>query len=328
MKNHFSKNGFSLGLLIFLLLSLVSIARADNCSGKFINPIVDICWECMFPITIGNMELVGGDLPDTKNPSLPLCFCGAPPRIGINAGFWEPFRVADVTKRPFCFVNLGGKTLDLGFDVGTNSVNRTENQNNATWHIHWYIYPILSWLNILIDFSCMEDSKFDIAYLSELDPLWQDDALALILDPEAMLFTSLPAHAACSADCVASSSGLPIDSLFWCAGCQGSFYPLNGRVAAHVSSVQSSLLTVERLTYKLHRQLQLWGTMSDSKTCEKYPMPIIQKSQYRAQLTYPSPSDCYPYGRSTVLYEANREFPVKGEDFGYLIWRKRNCCVF
>nr|WP_284525173.1 TraU family protein [Orientia tsutsugamushi] len=22
-----------------------------------------------------------------------------------------------------------------------------------------------------------------------------------------------------------------------------------------------------------------------------------------------------------------REFPVNGEDFGYLIWRKRDCCL-
>ncbi|XEO10470.1 TraU family protein [Orientia tsutsugamushi] len=27
------------------------------------------------------------------------------------------------------------------------------------------------------------------------------------------------------------------------------------------------------------------------------------------------------------MWQAGREFPVNGEDFGYLIWRKRDCCL-
>ncbi|NDE19534.1 MAG: conjugative transfer protein, partial [Alphaproteobacteria bacterium] len=27
------------------------------------------------------------------------------------------------------------------------------------------------------------------------------------------------------------------------------------------------------------------------------------------------------------LWQAGREFPVWGEDFSFLIWRKRDCCV-
>ncbi|MCF6196996.1 MAG: TraU family protein [Emcibacter sp.] len=39
------------------------------------------------------------------------------------------------------------------------------------------------------------------------------------------------------------------------------------------------------------------------------------------------PNTCVPMGRSNVLFESGRMIPVIGEDFGYLIWRKRNCCV-
>ena len=82
----------------------------------------------------------------------------------------------------------------------------------------------------------------DIAWASELDPAWLDDELSFLLNPEAALFANLPAQAACAADCTTSSAGLPLDALFWCAGCQGGMYPLTGNVAAHVGGVQASLL--------------------------------------------------------------------------------------
>ncbi len=310
-----------------------AFASAVNCTGKFPNPISDICWECLFPITIGSTELVSGSQPDTPNPSSPICACSQPfPRIGIAAGFWEPIRLVDVTKRPFCFVNLGGMEIDAGLDLGTGKAPGNNDKYNATWYVHWYVYPLLYWLNLLTDLSCLEASSFDIAYVTELDPLWLDDELTFLLNPEAILFSHPIAHAACAADCVAATTHLPLDALFWCAGCQGGMYPMNGKVQAHVNGVQSSLLATEKMIYKLHRQLLLPGTSGEEALCQPYPMPVIKKSQYRTQMTNPVPTTgdggCAPLGKSSVLYEAAKELPVIGEDFGYLIWRKRNCCVF
>ena len=28
-------------------------AAVDTCNGNFVNPIGDICWDCMFPLSIG-----------------------------------------------------------------------------------------------------------------------------------------------------------------------------------------------------------------------------------------------------------------------------------
>ena len=58
-----------------MIVSFVIISnKADaKCTGRFVDPIGDICWECMFPITLGSMELIGGDMPDTNNPDLPIC---------------------------------------------------------------------------------------------------------------------------------------------------------------------------------------------------------------------------------------------------------------
>ena len=66
--------------------------------------------------------------------------------------------------------------------------------------------------------------------------------------------------------------------------------------------------------------------------CNKYVMPILKKSQYRIQMTNPTPTvsgkyACSPIGATTLPPDAGRAFPVKGEDFGYLLWRKRNCCM-
>lgn len=35
---------------------------------------------------------------------------------------------------------------------------------------------------------------------------------------------------------------------------------------------------------------------------------------------------CQPLGRSTIRWGAGREFPFEGEDFAYMVFRKRNCC--
>ena len=58
-------------------------------------------------------------------------------------------------------------------------------------------------------------------------------------------------------------------------------------------------------------------------------MPLIRKTQYKTQMTYPLPTAnrCDPLGRSDALWSSGRAYPYKGEDFGYLIWRKRNCCL-
>jgi conjugal transfer pilus assembly protein TraU len=320
--------------VLALLLCAVSVsASAEVCTGKFPNPITDVCWECLFPISIGSIKLASGGQPDTTNPSSPICSCPNPfPRIGIATGFWEPARLVDVTKRPFCFVNLGGLSIDPGINIGTGKSPSDNQTTEANWHVHWYIYPLLYWLNLIVDFACLEASGFDIAYVTELDPLWQDDELTFLLNPEAVLFGNPIAQAACAADCLASTVHLPMDSLFWCAGCQGGMYPMNGRIKGHIGSVQSSLLAAERMTYKLHREGLAWGTSGQAALCQPYPMPIIKKSQYRSQLINPvattGEGGCVPFGKTSTLYESGKEIPVIGEDFGFLIWRKRNCCAF
>ena len=319
-------------ITIVVIINMIVVTPVhSHCVGKFVNPVTDICWSCIFPITIAGLR-VSKPGEDTANPQRPLCFCKDPPRVGIPISFWEPVRLVDVTRTPYCMVSMGGLVMGPNTGVrhrGTVGHRVAGGMKHSFYHVHWYIYPVIYWLELLTDFVCMEKSEFDVAYLTELDPLWNDDETSFLINPEAVLFGNPIAQAACAADCVTASAGFSHDFLFWCAGCQGSMYPFTGSVPAHSSGIQASLLVTERFIAKLHREGLAWGYMGLQGLCDKYPMPIIRKSQYKTQMTYPVPNTagCHPLGRSDIVWSAGKHIPVKGEDFGYLIWRKRNCCL-
>tara|TARA_R110002126_G_scaffold150129_1_gene296209 strand:+ start:12570 stop:13553 length:984 start_codon:yes stop_codon:yes gene_type:complete len=323
--------------IIILIMFISNSIIANTCKGHFANPITDVCWSCLFPLSIGQAKVVHSDKPDTSNPSSPICACGGDaPRIGLSIGFWEPIALVDVTHKPYCLVNLGGISLDLGASYKHGYQNSHQGNNSTSFYnVHWYKFPLMLWLNLLTSAACLETSEFDVAYLSELDPTWQDDELAFITNPEAILFANPIAQGSCAADAISASTGnLPISSLFWCAGAQGSMYPLSGRVQNHIGGVQASTLLTERLAYKLHRFPPL---LEDSvpengiRLCSQHRMTVIPKERYRYQMVNPiattNSNGCRPFGATTATWESGHEYPVKGEDFGYLVWRKRNCCA-
>ncbi len=65
-------------LLLFLtgtfLLFSAGPAQATGCTGSFVNPITDICRDCIFPIGIGPVR-VFDDRPDPPNPESFICAC-------------------------------------------------------------------------------------------------------------------------------------------------------------------------------------------------------------------------------------------------------------
>ena len=329
-------------IITFLILISINVNQAYAvCTGRFINPITDVCWRCLFPLKIAGITIPGlsfdnmQDVAGADQVSSPICFCMTPfPRVGLTFSFWEPVRLVDVVRDPFCFTSLGGITLSPGLPIFGGATSADESGDNTSiYHVHYYVFPLMFFLNLLIDAVCLENEGFDLAYLTELDPTWKSDPLAMILHPEAIIFANPIAQFACSGDCALASAGFPLDLMFWCGGCQGSVYPLTGNVQAHVGGVQASLLQVQRMIYKLHRQGMLWGSFGNMGLCGRYPMPIWRKSQYRSQITYPIPAvsaepfPCNPMGRTSVLYESGREFPIKGEHSAWLIWKKRDCCM-
>ncbi|HAJ1846092.1 TPA: hypothetical protein HML71_20140 [Escherichia coli] len=277
-------------LMLFLLAGHVPAASADSaCEGRFVNPITDICWSCIFPLSLGSIKVSQGKVPDTANPSMPIQICPAPPplfrRIGLAIGYWEPMALTDVTRSPGCMVNLGFSLPAFGKTAQGTAKKDEKQVNGAFYHVHWYKYPLTYWLNIITSLGCLEGGDLDIAYLSEIDPTWTDSSLTTILNPEAVIFANPIAQGACAADAIASAFNMPLDVLFWCAGSQGSMYPFNGQVSNESSPLQSSLLVSERMAFKLHRQGMIMETIGkNNAVCNEYPSPILPKERWRYQM--------------------------------------------
>lgn len=337
-------------LALIALLSLSPFAMAEDngnvsnnnrgltCDGEWINPITDVCWECLFPMSIGDTSVSSGSLPDTTNPSA-IQTCPFPPpifkRIGIAIGYWEPSAVTDVTRSPMCMVNLGGMQIG-GFKkqlIGASSKagSQGDGRTGTFYHTHWYQYPLISWLKIFSEDMCMQGGEFDIGYMSELDPMWNDDTLSLYVNPEAALFGNPVAQLACVADAIAAETHLPLDALFWCAGSHGSIYPFTGTTSRENSPLNQAVLMSERMNFKLHRQGIVQDTFPyDTAVCFSGSVPIVPKERYRYQLVNPIPNAnaCHPYGRNVMRWQAGHDTPTTSKNYGYLIWRKRNCVIF
>ena len=322
------------GVLIVssVLCSLLLGSASWACRGHWVNPVTDISWRCLFPLSVGAAVLTQRPLPDTPNPASPVCACaqGDIPKVGLAVGFWEPVRLVEVVREPFCFPTLGGLSIPLGV---TRGQGRATPGGTSVYHVHVIRYPLLSLLDLLTEGACGDPPTMDVPYLSELDPSWQDDALSVIKSPESLLFASRPLQTLCATDCAAATAHLPLNHLVWCAGCQGSLYPFTGHVAAHIGGVQGALLLAERAVAQEHRLLRLWEASGTTlgALCHKRPQPVVPKNQYRLAMVYPKPATkvgCLPFGRSSVTWEAGHEYPVTGEDFAYVVWRKRNCCAF
>jgi conjugal transfer pilus assembly protein TraU len=329
---------FILSFMIGLCLLTTSYAGGGStCNAHFVMPS-DIDWDGLFPMSFGSIPVAGGDTPDTDNNPIPVCMCPAPPpvfeRIGLSFGYWEPDAEVDVTKTPFCMVNMGFK-LSIKMktqDIGGTTTNHENNYVDGNFfHLHWYKSPWAYLLNLLTDVGCLETGSLDLAYMSEFDPTWQDDQLSMIINPEAVLFGNMIADLACTADAIKTipNSQLPIDALFWCMGSNGNTYPLDGNNITGYTPIQSATLLQEKFNFKLHRE----GIVQDSSPatgamCYTQYKPIMPKSRYRYEMVNQTPDlHVHPYGHMTYLWETGHNNPTTGNDFGFLVWRKRNCCL-
>lgn len=316
------------------------------CTGRFVNLVTDICWDCVFPIAIGRIAAPMGQEDNDSNPGNPLCICpiGYPPyrRIGLTLGYWEPAYTMEVVRTPFCFPTLGGYYMGASRNAPWGARDaRASSQavaRTSFYQVHNYMTPLLPLLGLVTSKYCSQTSSYDLAYMTEYDPTWDDDELAMMLAPESVLFANLLTIGVCSADCVAASIGFGFRELFWCSGCNGVTYPMNGKNQVHHGGVQSTALLTHRMLAKLHRQTVAWQTWGASAVCSPHPNVLMDKTGYKTQIVYPvamtSGTDgtgsrrcCQPLGRTTQIYGAGREFPIRGEDFAFMVWRKRNCCA-
>ncbi|KJV51011.1 traU family protein [Orientia tsutsugamushi str. Gilliam] len=69
---------------------------------------------------------------------------------------------------------------------------------------------------------------------------------------------------------------------------------------------------VSKFMAKMHRQLMLWGYYVIKAYVVSIPMPIMKKSQYRLQMTYPIPEtkSCKSIGQTEAIWQAVENFQL------------------
>ncbi|HPL63777.1 MAG TPA: TraU family protein [Syntrophales bacterium] len=326
---------FCAALLFALPLLFPAPAPAVCKPGGPLNPVTDICWQCILPFTFGGIPILPGPSENEMgDPArLPVCFCPFPPpifvRIGIPISFWEPARFNETVKDPFCFPGAGvGFTNGGGFLSGGNNEQRASDDaaRYSKTQAHHLLFPVWSILELLTDFICVEHSGFDVAYITEVDPLWQNDILAFIIHPESLLFANPVAQLACVADSISANAGYSQSPLFWCIGSSGSAYPMTGNVN-NQDFLQANETVSARLQYKLSRELLTCDTALNLCAC--VPTPIWVKHNYRTHIAKPVRDfQCHPFGRSDLIWGPLKNPAGAGDNFAWMIFRKRACCAF
>jgi len=320
-------------VLMFILMTTDVFAR---CDAEFVNPLTDVEWTGIYPIRLFGEVVSPSGVSPGHIIRAPFCSCedGGRTRVGVLSGFWEPVRLVDVVKDPFCMAGMGFE-MDGGDDVwgagGKQSANIGKEQGQGTFfQTHLYIYPVWTILELFADYICCERGTFDIAYMTELDPLWDDDLLTTMINPESILFANPVAQMSCMADAVAAGTYWPLQPMFWCAGSWGQMYPLAGRTDNR-NLTEASANEMAKLIFKLHRELIAMGTSGEGALCGPFIAPTILKDQYKFQIVRPvKGSWIFPIGRSSLIWGAGKNPPIpgKGDNFCYLMFRDRDCCAY
>lgn len=329
-----------------LVLVLCSNLNADMVSGQSCTAAIGGSSSAMtvftnvlassyniLPIKVSGVPLTPDfGLEDYATTSSPVCVCPTPfPRIGIPIELWEPNAIIDISNIPNCSPTLG-MSIPINLVAGNSfqEINKQNVQNRESYQITYIKYPLFKMLSLFLDLVCLEvDGSVDIAYLSTVDPLWQNDMWSLILNPDAFLFANPIAQFACIPDSIAANAGFPLDPLYWCFGSWNQTFPLT-KATNGVSSPEAAMAIASKTLFKLHRQLMLWGSVGSEGLCGKYPMPIMRKSQYMMYPVFPVMPHPFriPIGRSGLIWSAGQDIPVvNSHNWSIMTYKKRNCCA-
>jgi conjugal transfer pilus assembly protein TraU len=332
----------TLTIAAIFIVPVISHAKCTN-SGQ-LNPESDVCWDCMFPLSIAGIEVMEGpyenDVPSMA--SVPICICPAnypqEETEGIPLSYWEPARYIETVRDPYCMPSMGGgmgsgsglSSLLNGNEIygtgATNSSPADYQANLSTMQAHFFLFPIFQLMDILQDMiTCTENGSYDVEFMSETDPLWQDDTLSFIADPEGLLFADYTAQISCMLDGASTAVGYSLDLLYWCIASSGSLYPITGHLSEN-DAVQAHMGAAARSQFWILRSFAdcdpgLWY-------CGCVPTPIWVKHNYRIQLATPiNDNFCNPYGRTSLIWGSEKDPPyISQRNFVWIIFRRHICC--
>lgn len=305
-------------------------ARAACTDSSMINPINDIVWDCIFPISIAGIPLDFGEHPPDNERGGFFCECPGQgiTGMGFQVSFWEPARMIDTVQDAWCFPGLG---MSMSAGAGSGYVGGGSYQSNATrniafGHYHYYIMPVWAILDLFTDIPCLSDeTSFDLAMVSEVRPDWHDDLTAAQYYPETALMANPFTVLACMADAAAATVQRPIDALYWCMGAWGTTYPMTGHitakdfVAANAGIAGKAMFVQARTAMLPDRAVNYCGTTL---------LPIWNKSHWRIQQSDPVVDNrCHAIGHPGILWTSRKNPVGRGDNFSWVLFRKVNCCV-
>lgn len=307
--------------------------NANLLSGKL---FTDICWECLYPIKISGIQFGSGYVPNDASDQA-LCSCADPlglPKPGNVVSMFEPARLVEVVRGSGCSPTLGGIRLplsDVRFQGTAGNSTKLEGENSAFYHYHYFSFPLLIMLEMFIDPACNSDGyvDLDLMFLSEIDPTWNNSQLAFFTHPEASAFSNPIALSACSNDAVASTSGHPMDELFWCGGTWGGLYPFSGHINANGGFAQNTNHLAAKALASLHRRGFARKTMGNDNLCSASIAPMIPKSQYKMSMVFPVPegNTSHFIGEHQAVWGSGKVIPGAGEDAVIMLYRWNDCCT-
>lgn len=323
-------------LILFLTMTSLSMAATPPC----LNPISTVDWSFF----VDALEFKG----------VCTCVTSGKAKVGVKLQLAEPIAFVETPQKAWDFLCFGSTRSKYSVQKKDGNNLGREGSDGAKVNAHFIKYPVFAVLNIAMDNLCVtHDGEFDLVPtgLSEINPLLWDDELAILVQPWKLLLASPPAQLLCLADCVASSgtTASNVDfmesvrnSLFWCAGCWGAIAPDTTTVEGSKSVVESALIATrlidllhESLFLKVYKEVSGLGWASkfensfpipDDVACSPKFFPIIVKSQYWLNLSYPVAWDAVPIGNYPPKWAWFKKYPSKEENV-YTVWRIRTCCL-
>jgi len=268
--------------------------------------ITKVCWRAIFPIRLMGANLnfglsESGDGKPEGSASQALCACKSNnsiiPTVGATLGYWQPARIIEVVRKPYCHPSLGGIDIDLSSAFGRRPVGGTQpslgrghssEQGFYNWHI--YYFPVLAIIKMFDGPSCNPDgfTEFDVATSSFMYPNWYDSTFQAFVQPEVLLFANPLGLAAVAADCAYTSAmWKPLNEVFWGSGCWGPNLPWIGTVSPNPGMVQATSLIASRAMALSARLGMARRTMGNDAVCKPQLMPVMKKSQYKLQMLFP-----------------------------------------
>ena len=160
-------------LLTLLYLSLLlPVAAWGKCESKPLNPVTDICWQCIFPIQFGGKLTLGDgrEQVPVENTSSPVCACahGGSFTVGVVASLYEPARMIETVHDAYCFPALGSALSNPqpGLLNGSVDAQEVSGGTQTFQQAHYYVLPVFAMMDLFVDFPCLEQEDFDLAYMT------------------------------------------------------------------------------------------------------------------------------------------------------------------